>query len=486
MVVRQGRTRIWVVAAVAAVTTLVPAVQPANAEAKRAVVFKPAKTSERAVKFRVRGVQSREVVRAALLRRGKNRRLGRHRARRVARRGILRVAVGRTRAKRRNARVLGRSAARTRTRWVRSSGRRSAKLKLVVDTHAPQTEITSAPAETTDAAEATFRFRADERKSTFECRVNEGDWRGCDSPVTYTAIPAGGHTFDVRARDRSGNVDASPASHAWNVTAVAGERPGEPADEGAPITSEPPADDTPPATEQPALPTDINVLFADSFTGSDGVITNHYAFWSPNDDSAFRDDNWEMESGCALRQDNTLWTGVPTSNIPNRDCSNGSGSEIFRLWTKRNFGDVSVSFSLRNNGYVSGAGGERSWDGIKIWLRRQGASGSVGLYTAEVNRRQGNIMIQKKCAGSDEYHILEQSRPEGSDASIGQWEKVGGVVRNNPDGSVSLALVRHGQVVLEATDAGVGCAPLTSSGRVGVRGDYVNFNVDDFVVAPAV
>ena len=113
-----------------------------------------------------------------------------------------------------------------------------------------------------------------------------------------------------------------------------------------------------------------------------------------------------MESGCALRRDNTLWTGVPTSNLPNKDCSNGSGSEVFRLWTKRSFTDVNVTFSLRNNGYVSGAEGERSWDGIKIWLRRQGGTGSVGLYTAEVNRRQGNIMIQKKCAGSDVYHIL--------------------------------------------------------------------------------
>jgi hypothetical protein len=228
-----------------------------------------------------------------------------------------------------------------------------------------------------------------------------------------------------------------------------------------------------------------DALLFDSFTGEDGVITNHYAFWS-DDDSAFRDDVWEMESGCALRDDNTLWTGVPTSNLPNRDCSNGSGSEVFRLWTKRSFTDVNVTFSLRNKGYVSGAEGERSWDGIKIWLRRQGGSGSVGLYTAEVNRRQGNIMIQKKCAGSDEYHILSQARPEGSDASIGEWEKVGGSIKNEADGSVKITLMRHGQTVLEATDDGVGCAPYTTAGRVGIRGDYTNFNTDDFLVVPAV
>lgn len=235
--------------------------------------------------------------------------------------------------------------------------------------------------------------------------------------------------------------------------------------------------------EEEQAPVSDALLF-DSFTGEDGVITNHYAFWS-DDDSAFRDDVWEMESGCALRSDNTLWTGVPTSNLPNRDCSNGSGSEVFRLWTKRSFTDVNVTFSLRNNGYVAGAEGERTWDGIKIWLRRQGGSGSVGLYTAEVNRRQGNIMIEKKCAGSDEYHILSQARPEGSDASFGEWEQVGGSIKNEGDGSVTLTLMRHGQTVLEATDDGVGCAPYTTAGRVGIRGDYTDFNADDFLVTPA-
>ena len=181
-----------------------------------------------------------------------------------------------------------------------------------------------------------------------------------------------------------------------------------------------------------------------------------------------------------------LWTGVPTSNLPNRDCSNGSGSEVFRLWTKRSFQDVNVTFSLRNNGYAAGSQGERSWDGVKIWLRRQGGTGSVGLYTAEVNRRQGNIMIQKKCGGSDEYHILSQARPEGSTASFDQWEKVGGSVKNRSDGSVKLTLMRHGQTVLEATDDGVGCAPIRSGGRVGIRGDSTNFNADDFLVVPAV
>jgi len=456
-----------------ALVALAPAA-PASAADKQRDVFKPAKTSTRSVSFHVRGVSARRVLRAALVRRGQvRRRIDRDRARRVARRGVLRVPV---RGPRRMARIISHSSARDSTLWLRRPARTSVKLKIVSDTRAPETRITSGPNDTTESHEAEFGFSADEKRSSFQCRIDSFEWGTCKPPITYTEVPDGDHTFSVRARDRFGNVDATPATRSWTV----GSRELADATEPDATTPEP----SPNTAEPGPAPTSDALLF-DSFTGPDGVITNHYAFWS-DDDDAFRDDIWEMESGCALRRDNRLWTGVPTSNLPNRDCSNGSGSEVFRLWTKRSFTDVNVTFSLRNNGYVSGAEGERSWDGIKIWLRRQGASGSVGLYTAEVNRRQGNIMIQKKCAGSDEYHILSQARPEGSDASIGEWEKVGGSVKTQPDGSVRLTLMRHGETVLEAADDGVGCAPITSSGRVGIRSDYTNFNADDFLVVPAV
>ena len=448
-----------------ALLALAPAA-PASAAEQR--VFEPAKTSTKSVTFHVRGVNARRVLRASLVRDGRvRRRISRDRARRVAHRGVLRVPVRRARGHRKMARIISHASARRSTLWVRRVARTSVRLKVVTDTQAPETRISSGPDATTDSHEAEFRFGANEKRSTFQCRIDGFDWSSCRSPITYTEVPDGEHTFSVRASDRFGNVDATPATSSWTVGAAVPETP---------ETSEP-------ASDVPAVG---DALLFDDFTGPDGVITNHYAFWSPDDDSAFRDDVWEMESGCALRRNDTLWTGVPTSNLPNRDCSNGSGSEVFRLWTKRSFQNVNVTFSLRNNGYVSGAEGERTWDGIKVWLRRQGGTGSVGLYTAEVNRRQGNLMIQKKCGGSDEYHILEQARPEGAAASIGQWEQVGGSVKNQPDGSVKLTLMRHGQTVLEATDTGVGCAPITNGGRVGIRGDYTNFNADDFLVVPAV
>ena len=457
-----------------ALVALVPA---SPASASDAVVFKPARTSTKSVTFRVDGVNPRSVLRGALVRNGQvRRRIGRERARRVVRRGVLHVPVRRSASRRRAVRVITSPIAR-RDLWIRRVARRAVRLKVVADARAPETRISSGPSSTTDSHDAEFRFSADEKRSTFECRVDSFAWRRCSSPILYVEVPDGDHTFSVRARDRYGNVDATPATRGWTVDSRSAQEPSDSSDPDREGASEEPA---------PGSLPDGDALLFDDFTGADGVITNHYAFWSPDDETAFRDDIWEMESGCALRRDNTLWTGVPTSGLPNKTCSNGSGSEVFRLWTKRSFTNVNVTFSLRNNGFVSGAEGERSWDGIKIWLRRQGGTGSVGLYTAEVNRRQGNLMIQKKCAGSDTYHILSQGRPEGSDASIGEWEKVGGSIRNEPDGTVRITLMRHGQTVLEATDSGVGCAPYTTAGRVGIRGDYTNFHADDFLVVPAV
>jgi hypothetical protein len=226
------------------------------------------------------------------------------------------------------------------------------------------------------------------------------------------------------------------------------------------------------------------VLFRDTFDGPDGLITNHYAAWS-GDAAAVRSPDWEVESGSMLRRRGAAWTGVPTARQPNLDSSNGSGSQIFRAWTNRSdFGDVRVDMRLRNLGYVNGSPGwpKKSWDGVKIWLRRQGSSGLVGLYTAEVNRRQGNIIIQKRCPRARSYALLAASRADRP-ARFRRWEHVGGSVRTRSDGSVTLAVIRDGKVVLRTTDKGAGrCRPITAAGRVGVRGDNTQFLFDDFTV----
>jgi subtilisin-like proprotein convertase family protein len=82
----------------------------------------------------------------------------------------------------------------------------------------PQTTITSRPAKTTTKTTASFAFKSSEPGSTFECRLdlNLGFSR-CRSPVKVGRMYPGNHTFAVRARDRLGNVDATPAKANWKV-----------------------------------------------------------------------------------------------------------------------------------------------------------------------------------------------------------------------------------------------------------------------------
>jgi hypothetical protein len=224
-----------------------------------------------------------------------------------------------------------------------------------------------------------------------------------------------------------------------------------------------------------ALSADIGherpLLFRDSFDGPDGIITNHHAYFSPANVDAHRSPTWEVESGCALRNGDRLWTGVPTFNEPNKECSNGTGSAVFRMWTKRSdFGDVDVAFALRNEGFTREG---RSWDGVKIYLRRQDGD---NFYTAEVNRREGNVIIQRKCEGR--YALLGGVRSAATPARVGEWENVGGTVVNLPDDEVRIQVVRAGDVVLEATDEAGSCDVLRRPGRIGVRGDRTEFYLD--------
>jgi hypothetical protein len=84
------------------------------------------------------------------------------------------------------------------------------------DTTAPDTTIDSGPSGTITVAEATFTFSS-EAGATFECRLDGAAYSACTSPKSYTNLSNGSHTFDVRATDGAGNVDASAASRTFTV-----------------------------------------------------------------------------------------------------------------------------------------------------------------------------------------------------------------------------------------------------------------------------
>src|ERR687891_246071 len=108
-----------------------------------------------------------------------------------------------------------------RVRDVAGNTTDSAKRTVTIDNTAPQTTIGSGPANPTNATSATFSFTTSEAGSSFECRLDGGAWAACVSPRSYSGLGEGAHAFEVRATDPAGNVDGSPASHAWVVDTTA-------------------------------------------------------------------------------------------------------------------------------------------------------------------------------------------------------------------------------------------------------------------------
>lgn len=94
----------------------------------------------------------------------------------------------------------------------------------------PDTEFASGPSEGDSVAadEVSFGFAADNHSSdtnaTFECRLDDDvDFAECPSPLVLRDIAEGQHTVEVRAIDRVGNVDTTPAVRTFRVSTQAPE-----------------------------------------------------------------------------------------------------------------------------------------------------------------------------------------------------------------------------------------------------------------------
>jgi peptidoglycan/xylan/chitin deacetylase (PgdA/CDA1 family) len=65
---------------------------------------------------------------------------------------------------------------------------------------------------------ANFSFGDDEAGVTFECQLDAGSFSACNSPVNYSGLADGSHSFAVRARDAVGNP-SSATSYTWSLQA---------------------------------------------------------------------------------------------------------------------------------------------------------------------------------------------------------------------------------------------------------------------------
>ncbi len=79
----------------------------------------------------------------------------------------------------------------------------------------------------TDEQNATFVLSGSQNTASFICRLDSGaaGWGSCTSPVSYPSLTEGGHTFQVRALDASGN-QSPPATFSWTVDVTAPVLPG--------------------------------------------------------------------------------------------------------------------------------------------------------------------------------------------------------------------------------------------------------------------
>ncbi len=81
----------------------------------------------------------------------------------------------------------------------------------------PQTKIRKGPKRKSDSTTAKFKFTSDEAGSTFQCKLDKKRYRRCKSPKTYKGLKPGKHVFRVRAIDKAGNVDPTPAKKKFEV-----------------------------------------------------------------------------------------------------------------------------------------------------------------------------------------------------------------------------------------------------------------------------
>jgi hypothetical protein len=83
--------------------------------------------------------------------------------------------------------------------------------------NAPDTQIESHPTNPDTSSEAIFTFSIQDSAATFECSLDGSIFVDCSNPASYSDLADGTHTFAVRAKDSTGNVDTTPALYTWNI-----------------------------------------------------------------------------------------------------------------------------------------------------------------------------------------------------------------------------------------------------------------------------
>jgi hypothetical protein len=213
------------------------------------------------------------------------------------------------------------------------------------------------------------------------------------------------------------------------------------------------------------------------FHGPDKLLASEF---QPNLDPT---SIWHMNSGTLYRQGGAGYTGKPQDG----SVKGGNDSSVFRMEpVQKNFTNYDVSMFLKIDSFSPGGkvSPAQDFDGAHIWV---GFQSQYQLYAISVDRRDGTMIIKKKCAGGPNpsnggtYYDLTPSA-SGRPVPIGSWQHIQVSVRQLTGGSVSISASRDGYT-LNAVDTGIGCAPIAVGG-VGLRGDNTEMHFTDINIIP--
>src|SRR6185312_8121676 len=81
----------------------------------------------------------------------------------------------------------------------------------------PTPTITDGPPDPSDSSDASFSFTDADPTVTFQCQLDDGAYEDCTSPSTYGDLGDGQHTFNVKAKNTTGQ-ESDPASYTWTIS----------------------------------------------------------------------------------------------------------------------------------------------------------------------------------------------------------------------------------------------------------------------------
>jgi hypothetical protein len=84
----------------------------------------------------------------------------------------------------------------------------------------PSPIITAMPGNPTNQTNASFSFSDTQSSVSFLCQADSSGFGLCSSPMTYSGLSQGSHTFSVKAQDTSGNQSGT-TSVAWTIDTTA-------------------------------------------------------------------------------------------------------------------------------------------------------------------------------------------------------------------------------------------------------------------------